>query len=489
MKKIFLFLLIGSLTTSCSKLLEEKPQDRLFSSNFYKTKDDANAAIYAIYDPMRDQSCYGGLFVSNIEAMSDYANATGVYMTVAAFQGLNSANIVHTDGIWRLMYQSINYSNLALKYIPQISMPDADKNALLAEARFLRAYNYYNLVRNWGGVPIRKEAIEDLTQAGGKRASVNEVYDFIIEDLKFAEANLSATPQQFGRPTLWSAKTFLAEVYLVREKWAEARDKADEVINSKKFSLVEIAAPTDFEKIFGPDAATTSEDIFSFKFTRVEGEGNRFVIFFHLPACAWAANGLGPLFAVPTSTIIKNWDNNDMRKTFDLYSQYPNKSGVIVKNAAAQPLRFGKFKDAAAPSSAAHGNDLPIFRYPDALLIYAEAASQANGGPTALAVERLNQVRRRGYGVTSTVAISTLDYKLANYSAAIFRDLVLTERAYEFMSEAKRWFDMKRIGQVKELIKVSRGVDVADLHLLWPLPIQEIDNNPDIEPGDQNPGY
>lgn len=152
-------------------------------------------------------------------------------------------------------------------------------------------------------------------------------------------------------------------------------------------------------------------------------------------------------------------------------------------------MRFGKFKDAAAPSSAAHGNDLPIYRFADALLIYAEAASQANGGPTALAVERLNQVHRRGYGVSSTTANATLDYKLANYNAATFRDLVLTERAYEFMSEAKRWFDMKPLGKVKELVKASRGVDVADLHLLWPLPVQEIDKNPDIEPGNQNPGY
>lgn len=98
-------------------------------------------------------------------------------------------------------------------------------------------------------------------------------------------------------------------------------------------------------------------------------------------------------------------------------------------------------------------------------------------------------VVRRGYGVPSTVPNATVDIKSSGLTAASFRDLVLNERAYEFMSEAKRWFDLKRIGKVKEIIKTSRGIDVADKHLLWPLPVTEIDNNPDIAPTDQNPGY
>lgn len=164
---------------------------------------------------------------------------------------------------------------------------------------------------------------------------------------------------------------------------------------------------------------------------------------------------------------------------------------VVVNNAAAQPLRYGKFKDSAAPIAIAHGNDLPIFRYADALLTYAEAAKMANGAPTALALERLNMVKRRGYGVSPASPNATIDFTLAGQSMAAFRELVLTERAYEFMSKAKRWFDIKRLGvnRVKEIIKVSKNVDVKDAHLFWPLPVQEIDNNPDINPKDQNPGY
>ena len=99
-------------------------------------------------------------------------------------------------------------------------------------------------------------------------------------------------------------------------------------------------------------------------------------------------------------------------------------------------------------------------------------------------------VHRRAYGYPSITA-SAVDLVATGQTAASFRELVLTERAYEFMLEFKRWHDLKRLGtdRLKAIIKTAKGKDVATAHLLWPIPIQEIDNNPDINPGDQNPGY
>jgi hypothetical protein len=189
----------------------------------------------------------------------------------------------------------------------------------------------------------------------------------------------------------------------------------------------------------------------------------------------------------PTASLLTNWDKNDLRYAFNLYTSYPNKSGVIVQNEAAQPIRFGKFKDPGyAPS---HGNDYPIYRYPDDLLIYAEAASQANGGPTSLAIERLNMVHRRGYGYDPNQP-SPVDFTLATApTAQTFRDLVLRERAYEFMLEGKRWFDLIRTNTVKQVILQAKGIAVPDYFLLFPIPVQEIDNNPALTVKDQNPGY
>jgi hypothetical protein len=122
------------------------------------------------------------------------------------------------------------------------------------------------------------------------------------------------------------------------------------------------------------------------------------------------------------------------------------------------------------------------------LFIYAEASNQVSG-PSALALERVNMVKRRGYGFPPS-SPSPVDYTMANAgSAQAFRDLILKERAYEFLCEHKRWFDLVRTKTVKQVIKSAKGLDVPDYFLLFPIPQQEIDNNDEIGPTDQNPGY
>jgi starch-binding outer membrane protein, SusD/RagB family len=484
-KSIYIATAISLIAGSCSKdLLKEKPENILSTVNFYKTKADAVAAVDAIYTPLRGQyggTDYGGQFTG----AEDYASGTGIYLPLSQYV-MNSSAISRTDATFRDFYRAIRNANLVLKYVPPIPMTDAEKNAILAEARFLRALSYRNLVRSWGGVPLRTEPTESISQVSGKRASVDDVYALIIEDLKYAETNLPETQTLIGRPTKWSAKTMLADVYLYTEKWGEARDKANEVITTGPYSLVTITQPSDFEKIFGPTAMTSSEDVFSFKYSRANG-GSQIAQQYSMANSAYSSEGYGSFYGLPTYPLLRDWDRNDLRWQFNIYTSYPNKSGVIVPTSPGQPLMFGKFKDAGfAPS---HGNDFPIYRYPDALFIYAEAASQANNGPTALAFERLNMVRRRAYGLNVSTA-SAVDYTPAMASTAqAFRDIVLKERAYEFLVEHKRWFDLIRTKTVKPVIKAAKGIDVPDYFLLFPIPQQEIDNNDDIGPGDQNPGY
>ena len=480
-----IYLVVVSLgAASCSKMLTEKPENILATVTFYKTKADAVAAVDAIYNPIRNQ--YGGTeWGGQFTAAEDYSAGTGIYLPLSLYV-MNSSSIARTDAAWRSFYQAIRNANLVLKYVPAIPMTDAEKNALLAEARFLRALSYRNLVRSWGGVPLRTEPVEDVDHISGKRASVDDINALVIEDLKFSETNLPATQAMIGRPTKWSAKTMLADVYLYTEKWNEARDKADEVIKTGPYSLVPVTKASDFELIFGPTALTSSEDVFSIKYSRANG-GSQIAQQYAMANSAYSSGGYGSFYGLPTYPLLKTWDPADMRWQFDIYTSYPNRSGVIVAASPDQPILFGKFKDAGfAPS---HGNDFPIYRYPDALFIYAEAASQANGGPTALALERLNMVRRRAYGYNANVT-SVVDYTLAVApTAQAFRDLVLKERAYEFLCENKRWFDLVRTKTVKQVIKAAKGLDVPDYFLLFPIPQQEIDNNDDIGPADQNPGY
>src|SRR5690606_37961087 len=119
------------------------------------------------------------------------------------------------------------------------------------EAKFLRAFNYFQLVRNWAGVPLRTES--NMTETDLKKSTPEEVYALIVADLLQAEQNLPDKASRVGKPTKWAAKTMLADVYLTLGKYAEARDKADDVLKSNKFSLVPIQSVSDFQtKVFGP---------------------------------------------------------------------------------------------------------------------------------------------------------------------------------------------------------------------------------------------
>jgi starch-binding outer membrane protein, SusD/RagB family len=477
------------LFTSCSKMLEEKPEDRLFTAGFYKTNSDAVAAVNAIYANFRSSSLFAFSWPTVYQAMEDYTTGKGQFVFFGQYKALPSTAFAITDGAWLSWYTTINTANIVLKYVPAISMDATQKNALLGEARFLRAFSYFELVKGWGAVPIKKGPTEDPNATGGKREAVADVYAFIIDDLKFAEANLPSTVSAAGRPSKWAAKTMLADVYLIREDWTNARIKADEVIQSGAYSLVNVKQASDFDQIFSPDNPTSSEDVFAIKSTRISGLGMQIPAFYHNSDAAWAARGFATFSTNNTYPLIAQWSNNDLRKTYDLYTQYPNKSGVIKTNPPTDPIRFGKFKDAKATDNRSHGISYPIYRYPDALLIYAEAASQENNGPTALALERLNMVHRRAYGFTPTVA-SADDYNLAGQTAASFRNLVLTERAYEFLCEnGKRWRDLVRTGTAAQVIKTAKEIDIAQAAYLFPIPQQEIDNNPDIDQKDQNPGY
>src|SRR3954470_22580659 len=139
MKLKILLLIPGSfvlLLSSCKKQLEEKPESILSTTNFYKTKADAIAAVDAIYNPLRNEysgTDYGGQFT----AAEDYSGGTGIYLPISQYV-LNSSAIGRTDQAWRDFYRAIRNANIVLKYVPPIAMADADKNAILAEARFLR---------------------------------------------------------------------------------------------------------------------------------------------------------------------------------------------------------------------------------------------------------------------------------------------------------------------------------------------------------------
>ena len=479
MKKIIYIIFASFILLSCEDALVEAPKS-LAVETFYNTPAEVESAIAAIYTPLRD--CMGGLYPTQLECYTDYGYGRGSHAVLSNFQGLDGSNQSRIGGFWDRFYLSIRNSNIVIQNAPKgKNLSTADVAKYLAESKFLRAFTYFTMVRNWGGVPIRTE--ENMTVQNIKRNTADEVYQLIYSDLQFAEANLPDSPAIAGKPSKWAAKSLLADVFFYQGKNAEARDKAKEVILSNKYSLVPVTTVDDFSKIFGPEVITTSEEIFYLKFSRLGSfQGFGYLMYLNHPGTKYfGGGGYYTVYSTTSNPVIANWDKNDLR--YSLW--YPYNIGL-----GSNSILTKKFIDPLAANPSGGGNDYPLYRYADILLLYAEADCRASGSISDDAVEKLNMVHRRAYGKNPVVADATVDLKKADYNKDSFVDLVIRERGYETQFEAKRWHDLKRTGKVKEIIKAATGKDVADKHLLWPIPVSELNYNSAIDPAkDQNPGY
>jgi hypothetical protein len=478
MKNIYL-LLTGLLliVSSCDEILEEKPM-AIAAETFYKTANEIEAAIYGAYRELGStEALFGRNYLMVNLSQVDYGVGRGSYSSTSNFQGLDPTNIGRTDAMWALLYRSIRDVNIIMDRASKAEGINETKLAeLMAEARFIRAYDYFQLALNWGAVPLRTE--ENISDPDLPRTPVADVYTQIVNDLQYAEANLPDVQAMAGRASKMVAKTVLADVYLNMGKWTESRQKALEVINSNKYQLVSVSKPGDFYKIFGPDIVSTPEEIFYIKYNGEQK--NSFAVMLHKANRKYFYGNGSYAAYVPDSTqnkTIVGWNQNDLRRRFNLYGE---NIGVGTKT-----LLYRKFIGPDQTLSC----DYPVYRYADLLTIYAEADCRTNNSPTADGLEKLNMVHRRGYGKDINTP-SEVDFKLSDYNKDSFIDLVLKERLYELFSEHKRFYDLKRTGKLKEIIKDVKGIDVADKHLLWPIPNSEYNYNKGIdEVADQNPGY
>ena len=479
--KILYIILPFLLLAACKKALMEEPKS-IAVETFYNTPSEIESAIFSIYSPIRNFNCMGGLYPAMQESSPDYGYGRGTQGPISNYQGLDNSNITRVGAMWTLFYQSIKNANIVIKNVAtSAGVSDAQKTAYIGEAKFMRALIYFIMVQNWAGIPLRTE--DNSTEIDVPRNSVAEVYQLISDDLSYAEQNLPDNPPAPGRPSKWAAKTVLADVYMHLSKWPEARDKAAEVINAAKYSMVEVSTASDFSKIFGPDVVSTAEEIFSLKYSRESNQGWWYVLFLHYPGDGY--HGAGGYYGLYTDSVKNSfmaaWDSADLRRQFNFYN-YNIGLGTST-------LLCRKFSDPSAPGQYGAANDYPLYRYPELLLMYAEADNEANGAPTDQAMEYVNQVHRRAYGQPSKIP-SSIDYVKSDYDANSFNQLILKERGYETAYEGKRWLDLIRLGIAKQTILATKGIVVADKDLLWPIPTVETNYNKAIDPvADQNPGY
>jgi SusD family. len=463
MKKYKLIFALSALifATSCAdSFFDLEPNDQVTSDKIYKTASDFDIAIVGCYAKLQSQvSFYTECAEYRSDNMQLTAPTTGTQDRYDIDQFKETAsNGILTDA-WANFNNAVYRCNLVLDQIDAANFDATLKAQYKAEAMFLRALNYFNMYRVWGGVPTTRTVVTVDEALTIKRNSNQEMFDLIAGDLKeIVDNNMlpdSYKGNEIGRATSGAAKALLGKTYLTFHKWTEAKDVLGQVIG--KYSLLK--NPAD---IFDVDNKMNGETIFAIRFKKdVIGEGHGY----------WysSTNATSPDF--PTSQLIAAYnDPADSRK--DLISFVKVGNTHVIK----------KYYDVADASTNNTGNDFILLRYADVLLMYAEALNEIaySNSQTSDAMNALTEVRERA-GL-QPVNIATLPNKDA------FRKAIMEERQREFVFEGHRWFDLVRMGYAKEIMATA-GHTIHDYQLVYPIPKTEIEKINNASVLWQNEGY
>jgi uncharacterized protein YceK len=480
MKTIYLLLLTACIAAGCGDVLDQYPPTNLTSATYYKTADDAKAAIGACY------ASIGGTdpFVDLVTTDDAIPFLTGSADRPILWRyNITPSNTFITQ--FGGAYAGINRANTVIGRLPSIPMDETLKAQYIAEAKFHRALHYFNLVRLYGDVPLVLTESKSLEGLVVPRESVSNVYAQIEADLKDAESVLpkSYPAADVGRATQGAAKGILAKVYLTRAGtdagspyWAQAAAKSKEVIELGVYDL-----HANFADAFALSARGGKENIFEIQYlTDVKGHGlGRGYGVRSAPIYPGTGSGI----ARPTESLFKLFVDTDKRKAVTFITSYVY-NGVTTNLSISDPdftkaVSIQKLWDRTAKTASGEGTSLPILRFSDVLLMYAEATNEANGSPTEDAYAALNRVRTRA----GLDPLSGLNYQS-------FKEAVWLERRLEFVFENVRRYDLLRTGRLLDAVKAevsfSRNPTIEPFHVLLPIPQQDMDANPALV---QNPGY
>ncbi|MCG6189531.1 RagB/SusD family nutrient uptake outer membrane protein [Maribellus maritimus] len=489
-KYFLVFIFLSSLLLSCEEFLTETPRSSVGGENFFKTAKDADASISAIYSSIKGHYTFNAWYYGDIS-------------TEVANNGEGSATLDNGEytaadptfrGFWTQMYRTINYANVAIKNIPDITMDTDLKERYVGEARFLRALSYFELVRAFGGVPKITEPTVDDTNNRLPRASVEEIYNLIFDDLEFCETVLPDTYEgtNIGRATRGASKALMAKAYLQKGDFSNALSKSKEVISSGTYELL-----ANLKDVFDITKENGKEHIFSIQFMggTTEGLGSTLSRQFASRNVEINPNGNGePSYsAIAAESQFFNSVPNHYRKRLTIVDQFP--SPYYPEITATGPAQAGpccmKFWDPLYTTRIG-GDDANwmVIRYADVLLIFAEAENEVNG-PTTEAYEAINSIRKRARdenqnNIDEQEEIAELP-DLSGLSQDEFRQAVWKERDMELCFEGHHRWDLIRQNRFVEVVNASSiASKVTQTNRLFPIPDLEIMANDVLE---QNPGY
>ncbi|MFK5972101.1 MAG: RagB/SusD family nutrient uptake outer membrane protein [Flavobacteriaceae bacterium] len=500
-----LFIYIGFVFVSCTNL-DEDPISVLSPEGFFSNANDVEAVISGAYSKLTGERAWSGELVQGLMVMSD--------MAAPGFPGVVPANI-EIDGFtnlgpnnlfsfrtWNRCYEVITPANTAIQAARQIEASESIKLTLEAEARAIRAFAYFALVRSFGDAPYFEDPITDPKVAADiKKTPEAEIYAKIIEDLDFALVE-GRLPDSYGgarnRITRGAAATILADVHLTRENWQAAYDNAKWVIDNR--GTFNYGLEADYQDLYDVSKQdNTIEHIFNLDLVaEVRFRGTNSDNLSPLTGVRGAPGDTGGWsVVVPSMAVYDDWDDNDYRKSvaFDTFyiDQNENKIDFPDFPLSKRPhiAKYNRLIGFAQSGRGRNSNyNYPLYRYAEVLLLAAEALNELVG-PNNETRGYVNEIRARARnGAIGGVPVTFPEDVPLGLSQDEFRDLVLEERRLELSFEFKRWYDIKRkrLGNTvfgSNSMEPHSGFNES-IHYLLPIPQREIDVNPNIT---QNPGY
>ena len=458
-------LLIMLLAAGCSNVLDVHPVNETDASQAITTPAGARAAVAGLYDALQgaDQAAeyYGGDLLFFGDLSGDDVEHTGTFTTYRQIdQNDITSDNVSIEDMWDAIYKAIGRANTVLEKVPNVAgLSASEKDDLLAQAHFIRALSYHNLVKFWGdtaasglGVPIVLVPPKDISEAGlATRATTGAVYTQILSDLSDAES-LMGSSTDAHRATVMAVHALRARVYLYQKNYPGAETEA-EAVAAGGFSLAQ-----HYGDLFTPEGDDTPEDIFRLHFDAVdfcwegyyyrhsEAQGRR-----EISPSVNLIQAYDPAFNGSPGS----YNPTDLRGQWNI-TFFDTTDGTSVYGSK-WPTGIG-------------AEDIHVFRFAEVLLIQAEAEARQN---------KLGEAEATLTPIRTRAGLPAAGLDTMSQTNAI--DAILNERRLELAMEGDRWPDLVRTGRVQNFLPA-----VAAFQTLYPIPLNELDVAPGLV---QNPGY
>jgi starch-binding outer membrane protein, SusD/RagB family len=512
--KIFKYIVLLSCVglSNCNDVIDLYPESNLNATTYYSNTTEITSAL---------TGCYSGIQKTMTEewTLTELRSDNSIQGAAGSTSSVNrdlsdldmffpSTSHQGNYSYWLATYYNIRNTNLVLDALGinynggtlssgdiKAKIDDTNRKILSAEAAFIRAYHYFNLVRLYGGVFLVHEPILPQDAKALNRASTDDIYKLIIADLQYAATNGSATKftaitaADLGRANSWSAKALLAKVYLTLNRKTDAVPLLQDVITNSGYSL-----QASYANIFATTSEMNSEILFAVRYKAGGlGLGSAFQnLFAPLNSGSAVVNGDGSGYNNPSSELNNLYTATDARKAVN-----------IATYGTGTAARLYPKKHITTTTVVRDGEgDWVVLRFADVLLMMAEAQ-----GNTAASLGFINQVRKRA-GLTDLLAADVS-------TTALFEKALATERRLELAFENQRWFDMVRFNTTLPTVSAEQTLKdhfatmytshyatypaprltLSELQafvradrFLLPIPQREIDNNTQLKIT-QNPGY